>query len=87
MSDSEVELGIEDVKKQNNIDGDKFEKLLMVTLMLPWGEGGAREARAPSPPKGKRTRKPVARAARAAVICAVAVLGHPNFAPTLNPPV
>jgi peptidyl-prolyl cis-trans isomerase SurA len=29
VSDAEVELGIEDVKKQNNIDGDQFEKLLM----------------------------------------------------------
>ncbi len=29
VSDSEVELGIEDVKKQNNIEGDQFEKLLM----------------------------------------------------------
>jgi peptidyl-prolyl cis-trans isomerase SurA len=29
VSDAEVDLGIEDVKKQNNIDGDQFEKLLM----------------------------------------------------------
>src|SRR5581483_7050241 len=29
VSDAEVELGIEDVKKQNNIDGEQFEKLLM----------------------------------------------------------
>jgi peptidyl-prolyl cis-trans isomerase SurA len=29
VSDAEVDLGIEDVKKQNGIDGDQFEKLLM----------------------------------------------------------
>jgi peptidyl-prolyl cis-trans isomerase SurA len=29
VSDSEVDLGIEDVKKQNGIEGDQFEKLLM----------------------------------------------------------
>ena len=29
VSDAEVDLGIEDVKKQNNIDGDKFEQLLL----------------------------------------------------------
>lgn len=29
VSDAEVDLGIEDVKKQNNIDGEQFEKLLM----------------------------------------------------------
>src|SRR4029077_18383262 len=29
VSDAEVDLGIEDVKKQNGIDGDQFEKLLL----------------------------------------------------------
>ncbi len=29
VSDAEVDLGIEDVKKQNGIDGEQFEKLLM----------------------------------------------------------
>ncbi|MBK7865490.1 MAG: peptidylprolyl isomerase [Archangiaceae bacterium] len=29
VSDGEVDLGIEDVKKQNGIDGEQFEKLLM----------------------------------------------------------
>jgi peptidyl-prolyl cis-trans isomerase SurA len=28
VSDSEIDLGIEDVRKQNNIDGDQFEQLL-----------------------------------------------------------
>jgi peptidyl-prolyl cis-trans isomerase SurA len=28
VSDQEIDLGIEDVKKQNNIDGDQFEQLL-----------------------------------------------------------